>query len=210
MSNKEILCTEFVDGVEIDTLMGESQEVRNKVGALMLELTFRELFEWKVMQTDPNPANYLYESESGKLNLLDFGAGRDFTDEFLGSYIEIIHGAYSSDKEKILDNSLKMGFLTGEENKEMSNAHYTGVMIVGEPFRTANREDMYDFGTAAFTEKVVKILPTMSKHRLTPPPQEVYSLHKKVVGTYLMCIKLKAKVPARRIFEDTYENWYRL
>lgn len=24
MSNKEILCTEFVDGVEIDTLMGES------------------------------------------------------------------------------------------------------------------------------------------------------------------------------------------
>lgn len=103
-----------------------------------------------------------------------------------------------------------MGFLTGEENKEMTNAHYTGVMIVGEPFRTESRDDLYDFGTAHFTEKVVKILPTMSKHRLTPPPQEVYSLHKKVVGTYLMCIKLKAKVPARKIFEDTYENWYRL
>ena len=26
----------------------------------MLELCFRELFEWKVMQCDPNPANYLY------------------------------------------------------------------------------------------------------------------------------------------------------
>jgi aarF domain-containing kinase len=26
----------------------------------MLELCFRELFEWKCMQTDPNPANYLY------------------------------------------------------------------------------------------------------------------------------------------------------
>jgi len=61
MSNKEILCTEFVDGVEIDTLMAEPQEVRNRVGSLMLELCFRELFEWKVMQTDPNPANYLYE-----------------------------------------------------------------------------------------------------------------------------------------------------
>jgi len=62
LSNKEILCTEFVDGVEIDTLVGASQEVRNRVGALMLELTFRELFEWKVMQTDPNPANYLYST----------------------------------------------------------------------------------------------------------------------------------------------------
>ena len=49
LSTKEILCTEFVDGVEIDTLGHLSQEVRNRVGALMLELCFRELFEWKVM-----------------------------------------------------------------------------------------------------------------------------------------------------------------
>ena len=130
--------------------------------------------------------------------------------DFLNTYVEVIHGAYSSDRKKILDNSLKMGFLTGEENKEMINAHHRGVMIVGEPFRTATSDDLYNFGTADFTEKVVKILPTMSKHRLTPPPQEVYSLHKKVVGTYLMCIKLKAQVPARRIFEETYENWQRL
>ena len=64
LSTKEILCSEFVDGVEIDTLGKESQEVRNRVGALMLELCFRELFEWQVMQTDPNPANYLYDTQS--------------------------------------------------------------------------------------------------------------------------------------------------
>jgi aarF domain-containing kinase len=60
LSNKEILCSEFVEGVEIDTFRNESQEVRNRIGSLMLELTFRELFEWGVMQTDPNPANFLY------------------------------------------------------------------------------------------------------------------------------------------------------
>ena len=49
LSNKEILCTEFVDGVEIDTLVKASQEERNRIGSLMLELCFRELFEWKVM-----------------------------------------------------------------------------------------------------------------------------------------------------------------
>lgn len=103
-----------------------------------------------------------------------------------------------------------MGFLTGEENREMEEAHYTGVMIVGEPFRTSHPDELYDFASAGFTEKITKLLPTMSKHRLTPPPPEIYSLHKKVVGTYLMCIKLGAKVPARRIFEDTYENWRRL
>ena len=103
-----------------------------------------------------------------------------------------------------------MGFLTGEENRDMQDAHTTGVMIVGEPFRTSHRDELYDFASAGFTQKITKLLPTMSKHRLTPPPPEIYSLHKKVVGTYLMCIKLGAKVPARRIFEDTYENWSRL
>lgn len=54
------------------------------------------------------------------------------------------------------------------------------------------------------------ILPTLSKHRLTPPPQEVYSLHKKIIGSYLMCIKLRAQVPARAILEETYARWHEL
>jgi len=170
MSTKEILVTEFVDGVEIDTLGELSQEVRNRVGALMLELCFRELFEWKVMQTDPNPANYLYDLEKQRINLLDFGAGRDFDTEFLDKYIEIIHGAYTTDREKIMKNSLSAEFLTGEENKLMMNTHYEGVMIVGEPFRTSHSDALYDFGTADFTEKVTKLLPTLSKHRLKAPP----------------------------------------
>jgi len=173
----------------------------------MLELCFRELFEWKVMQCDPNPANYMYDHDKKRINLIDFGAGRDFDTDFLSKYVEIIHGAYSSDREKIMRNSLDAEFLTGEENMEMKNAHFNGVMIVGEPFRTSHPDELYDFGTADFTEKVVKLLPTMSKHRLKAPPEQIYSLHKKVVGTYLMCIKLKAKVPSRRIFEETYENW---
>lgn len=30
------------------------------------------------MQTDPNPANYLYDLNKNRLNLIDFGSGRDF------------------------------------------------------------------------------------------------------------------------------------
>lgn len=127
--------------------------------------------------------------------MLDFGAGREFDNEFLDHYMQIIYGAYKSDKDLILHHSHRINFLTGEENKEMLNAHNTGVMIVGEPFR--HTDGLYNFGSADFTKSVMEILPTMSKYRLTPPPKEVYSLHKKVVGTYLICIKLKAQVPAR-------------
>jgi aarF domain-containing kinase len=97
----------------------------------MLELTFRELFEWKIMQTDPNPANYLYDKEKDVLNLIDLGAGKDFENDFLHDYIEVIHGAATTNREKIMEHSLNLKFLTGDENKEMMDAHYTGVMIVG-------------------------------------------------------------------------------
>lgn len=124
LSTQNVLCTEYVDGVEIDTLVKAPQEERNRVGSLMLELCFRELFEWKMMQTDPNPANYLYDRKQQRLNLLDFGAGRDFEEEFLDTYLEIIHGAFTGDRDKIMAKSHELKFLTGEENREMQNAHF--------------------------------------------------------------------------------------
>lgn len=209
LSTKSILCSEFVDGVEVDTFLDAPQELRNRIGSLLISLCFKELFEFKLMQTDPNPANYLYDESRDIMNLIDFGAGRDFEQDFLDSYMHIIWGAFKGDKQAILENSFDIGFLTGDENKEMFNAQVKGTMIVGEPFRTEPGE-LYDFGAAGITAKVHTILPTLSKHRLTPPPQEVYSLHKKIIGSYLMCIKLRAQVPARAILEETYAKWHEL
>ncbi len=61
MTTKHLLCSEFIDGVEIDTINKQPQEVRDRAGSLMLKLCFKELFEWKIMQTDPNPANFLFD-----------------------------------------------------------------------------------------------------------------------------------------------------
>lgn len=206
MSTKHVLCTEFVDGVEIDTIKNESQEVRNRAGTLMLRLCFKELFEWKIMQTDPNPANFLYDLKKQRLNLIDFGSGRDFDDKFLDGYMKVIHGAFIQNRDQVIHYSKELGFLTGEENKEMFAAHYLGTLAMAEPFKVTPT-GYYDFGSQTITKNVNEIVPAMSKHRLTPPPKEIYSLHRKIVGTYMMCIKLHAKVQARDIFLETYENW---
>lgn len=37
------------------------------------------------------------------------------------------------------------------------------------------------------------------------PPDESYSLHRKLSGAFLACIKLKARVPCRQLFLDAYD-----
>ena len=162
----------------------------------MLRLCFKELFEWKIMQTDPNPANFLYDTNKQRLNLIDFGSSRNFDQRFLDGYMNVIHGAFIENREQVMHFSRDLGFLTGEENKEMQHAHYLGVLAMAEPFKL-NSTGIYDFASQTITRNMNEIVPAMTKHRLTPPPKEIYSLHRKIVGTYMMCIKLKAKVPAR-------------
>jgi len=94
MTTKHLLCTEFIEGVEIDTISKESQAVRDRAGSLMLRLCFKELFEWRIMQTDPNPANFLFDVNKQRLNLIDFGSGRNFDPKFLDGYMNVIHGAF--------------------------------------------------------------------------------------------------------------------
>jgi predicted unusual protein kinase regulating ubiquinone biosynthesis (AarF/ABC1/UbiB family) len=50
------------------------QSVRDEVGRLLMKLTFSEIFEMGIMQSDPNPSNFTYNLKESKLNLFDFGA----------------------------------------------------------------------------------------------------------------------------------------
>ena len=43
--------------------------------------------------------------------------------------------------------------------------------------------------------------------RLTPPPEASYSLHRKLSGAFLACIKLRARVPCNKLFFDIYERY---
>ncbi len=123
-STSRILTAELINGVTLDFAAENlPQTKRNEIGKRVMSLTLEELFKFNYMQTDPNPANYFYDIEKDKLFLLDFGATRAFPDEFLDNYIEIIKAATEKQTDKIRELSKNIGFLTGEENKAMLNAH---------------------------------------------------------------------------------------
>ncbi|XP_057964150.1 protein ABC transporter 1, mitochondrial isoform X2 [Malania oleifera] len=89
ISSKRILTTELVSGIPIDKVALLSQETRDYVGKKLLELTLMELFAFRFMQTDPNWSNFLYDEATGSINLIDFGAARDYPKIFVDDYLRM-------------------------------------------------------------------------------------------------------------------------
>lgn len=86
----------------------------------------------------------------------------------------------------------------------MEDAHVDAVMILGEMFRT---EGKYNFVNQDMTHRIQHLAEIMLTHRLCPPPEEVYSLHRKLSGVFLLCSKLKVSLNCREKFTKLYETY---
>lgn len=86
-----------------------------------------------------------------------------------------------------------------------SDAHVEAVMILGEPFAT---QGPYDFGAGDTARRVQGLIPVLLQHRLRPPPEETYALHRKLAGAFLACSRLRAHIACRDLFQDTYHRYW--
>ncbi|KAL9659713.1 hypothetical protein QQ045_024522 [Rhodiola kirilowii] len=205
LSSKKVLTTELVAGIPIDKVALLDQQTRNYVGGKLLELTLSELFIYRFMQTDPNWSNFLYDDATRSINLIDFGAAREYPKRFVDDYLKMVLACASGDRACVIEMSRRLGFLTGNESEIMLDAHVQAGFIVGLPF---SKPGGYDFRSTNITQSVSNLGARMLQHRLTPPPDEAYSLHRKLSGAFLACIKLGAVVHCREVLDDVCKDYH--
>jgi len=63
-----------------------------------------------------------------QLSLVDFGATREYTKEFMDSWLSLLQAAASEDRIACAEWSRTLGYLTGEEN-EVPSPHHCSAQI---------------------------------------------------------------------------------
>ncbi|RYP29908.1 hypothetical protein DL767_006507 [Monosporascus sp. MG133] len=204
-SGKHVLTMEFMEGTGVTRVKSFTQEQRDWIGTQILRLCLREITEFRFMQTDPNWTNFLYNATTNRLELLDFGASREYPEEFVSQYVSLLAAASRTDRRAIKDLSESLGYLTGHESRTMLDAHVASILTLAEPF-LASAPELYDFHDQTITERVKALIPVMIRERLTPPPEETYSLHRKLSGAFLLCARLGSRVRCRELFEQALQK----
>ncbi|EQB11432.1 ABC1 kinase family protein [Sphingobium lactosutens] len=195
-STDRVLAMTFLAGTPIETLQSAPQATRDKVMTILITLVLRELFEFGVMQTDPNFANYRYQPESGRLILLDFGAARPVAPETMLAYRTLLKAGLAGDRAAARDALVKAGFIgAGVVTRHRARLDAMINVIIGE----MGKAGPFDFGDRAFVsllrEQGVEIAADRSTWHV--PPADTLFVQRKISGTALLAARLNARVDVR-------------
>jgi predicted unusual protein kinase regulating ubiquinone biosynthesis (AarF/ABC1/UbiB family) len=195
-----VMAMDFVEGVPLEDMARDDvpQKQRDKLGQALEHLTFRELFEFRVMQTDPNFANYLFQPDSGRLVLLDFGATQEFSASFVDGFRRITRAVIAHDRVTVAREAVGIGYLDPAASPEQIEAVVDVILLVCEPLQHRGR---YDFGASNLPSRARNLGFDLAIRQglLKAPPPETMFLHRKLAGMYLLLARLGAHVDVRKL-----------
>lgn len=200
-STDKILAMSYIESLPIEEMIDAPQDVRDRIVTLLMRLTLRELFDFQMMQTDPNFANYKFNEETEQIVLLDFGASRDISNDLSAAYADLMETTLSGDADRILDQTIKMGFIPDNLPQTYSDIIRDMIAMAIEPL---GRDQPFDFAnnelSMALRDKGMQLA---GKRELwhVPPPETVF-IQRKLGGIYMLASRLRARVNVSALIRD--------
>jgi predicted unusual protein kinase regulating ubiquinone biosynthesis (AarF/ABC1/UbiB family) len=193
LTTKDILAMTFIDGHPIEQLVHENEATRNRVMTLLLDLLFKEIFEFQLVQTDPNFANYQYNVEHQSLVLLDFGATRQYKKRFSNAYKALFKAAIKEDMAGMRKACERIGYFKEDINDQHLEFVQNLFFMATEPLRYEGEYDFANTDLGARLNEAGMELSLAQGYWHTPPMDSLF-LHRKLGGLFLLAARLKSKV----------------
>lgn len=187
--SKHILTTSYERGVELSTWLKAKPDLERRIhiAKSFLELFLFEFYEIGLVQTDPNPANFLIRKDKAtqkdQLVLLDFGATLRYSHDFRCKYRELILIFKNGNSSQIIEAAIAFGLLDQRENAETRSLFVELLKSSLEPFQ--NHVQPFNFSNIDYARKTRdsgwKFIKSL---QFSPPPHQLIFLHRKLGGIY--------------------------
>ena len=207
LTTDSVLAMTYVPGDPIESLETAPQDVRDSVSSRLMDLMFREIFEFGFIQSDPNFANYRYDASSDKIVLLDFGAARSVPSDVAGAYAALFHAAVKG--QPLREPALALGFF-GKDNLPKHQDMVLSMMDL--VFSSVKPGVTFDFGDQTLSREINKIGMAMAEERdfVHVPPVETLYLQRKFGGLFLLAARLRAQVNIADLVQPHLSRFERL
>ena len=198
-STGDILTMTFVEGRPIEEAAKASQDERNRIASVLIDLTLRELFEFGVTQSDPNFANYRYNPETGKIILLDFGATRYLDPTLTQNYRDLMRAGLAADADGLRAAAIRMQFIEGDGPFDARI-----LSMMDAVFAALRTDEPFDFSDRSLSNRLTREGTALAEAGYVPPPLPMDSLYlqRKFGGMFLLADRLGASVPVRDQIEQ--------
>jgi predicted unusual protein kinase regulating ubiquinone biosynthesis (AarF/ABC1/UbiB family) len=191
LTDKNILTMEYIEGSPITDISTMSDGIVDLVCSQLMDLTYQELFTHKFMQSDPNFANFLYQSDTQKIVLLDFGACRQLSQHTSVHYLAMADAMQRQDNNDMRSALYSLGLVD-------NNMSDTAIDIVLKTCFEASYCLQSNTGYNLKKQQLIKRIREVSmplitdKTAIASPIFEVALVNRKITGMILLANKLGA------------------
>jgi predicted unusual protein kinase regulating ubiquinone biosynthesis (AarF/ABC1/UbiB family) len=191
LSDQNVLSMEFIEGVPITDIATMGTDTIDLVCSKLMRLCYEELFQHKLMQSDPNFANYLYQTHSQKIVLLDFGACRDVSAFISEHYIKMAEAMQNQDTLAMKSALFALDLLHDKMSQNVINIIIQSCLEASECLQS---NVGYNLKDEQLIKRIREIsMPIMTdKSAAASPDFDVALVNRKLTGMILLANKLGA------------------
>ena len=193
LTTPEVLAMTWVEGEPIESLVNAPESLRNQIAEALFDLALKELFEFRVLQSDPNFANYRFNREEEKIVLLDFGATREMPLAIAEGYRRLMRGGLDKNRSVMHAAAAEIGYFSREMTQRQTEIVMDLFQMACEPLCHSGS---YDFAASTLPKRMhaAGMALALDRDFWHTPPIDALFLHRKLAGMYLLAARLKARV----------------
>ncbi len=198
-----LLTMKWLRGTGLKTWLeaGQSQEARNALATALFRAWYVPFYRYGVIHGDPHLGNYQV-SDSGALNLLDYGSIRVFPARFVGGVLALYHAVAKNDLNAAFDAYALWGFkgITMDQVAVLDD----WVRFLYEPLIQDRVRPIQETSDTQFGRSVaMKVHEGLQRTGGVRPPREFVLMDRSAIGLGSVFLRLGAQLNWSRLFHET-------